>query len=92
MLADVGEAACSLRIPWIALVLHFAFRNPTVTTPCTSHLPRKPQPRSDNIYPELNKTPSSTLLEPKSDLKETCWQETSPLSAFLGGSEIPSGF
>lgn len=34
----------------IALVLHFGFRNPL---PCTSHLSRKPQPRSDNISPEI---------------------------------------
>lgn len=48
----VGEAARSLQSPWIALVLHLSLEIP-LPAPCTSHLPRKPQPRSDNIFPEL---------------------------------------
>lgn len=60
----------SLGFPWKALVLRSASRNPVVTAPSTSHFPRESQPRSDNVFSELNQIPPSTLLELTSDLKE----------------------
>lgn len=67
MWAKLPTAPVSLAI---ALALHFTFRNP-VGAPYTSHLPRKPRPPSDNIFPELVKSLPSTLLELKSELEDT---------------------
>lgn len=73
ILVDVGEATCSLRFPWKALVLRFcASSDPAVTTPSASHFPGEPQPVSDSVFSELNQIPPSTLLELTSDLKEMC--------------------